>query len=80
MRPGGVVAVQEVDWLSWQCEPALPAWTALREVLRALWHSRGLDPDIGRRLPTLLRAGRAVRGGGDRRAPASTAPVIRTGA
>ena len=56
VRPGGVVAVQEVDWLSWQCEPALPEWTALREVLRSLWHSRGLDPDIGRRLPTLLRA------------------------
>jgi SAM-dependent methyltransferase len=57
VRPGGVVVVQEVDWLSWQCEPALPAWTALRAVLRDLWHSRGLDPEIGRRLPALLRAG-----------------------
>jgi SAM-dependent methyltransferase len=56
VRPGGTVAVQEVDWLSWQCEPGLPAWTALREILRGLWHSRWLDPDIGRRLPTLLRA------------------------
>ena len=27
VRPGGTVAVQEVDWLSWQCEPAHPAWT-----------------------------------------------------
>jgi len=56
VRPGGAVAVQEVDWLSWQCEPGLPAWTALREVLLGLWHSRGLDPEIGRRLPLLLRA------------------------
>ena len=30
VRPGGTVAVQEVDWLSWQCEPAHPAWTRLR--------------------------------------------------
>ncbi len=65
VRPGGAVVVQEVDWLSWQCEPGLPAWAALRDVLRGLWHSRGLDPEIGRRLPTLLRDGRVVRGGGD---------------
>jgi SAM-dependent methyltransferase len=56
VRPGGAVVVQEVDWLSWQCEPGLPAWAALRDILRGLWHSRGLDPEIGRRLPTLLRA------------------------
>ena len=56
VRPSGTVAVQEVDWLSWQCEPALPAWTELRELLTRLWHSRGLDPCIGRRLPSLLRA------------------------
>jgi SAM-dependent methyltransferase len=56
VRPGGAVVVQEVDWLSWQCEPGLPAWAALRDVLLDLWHSRGLDPEIGRRLPTLLRS------------------------
>jgi SAM-dependent methyltransferase len=56
VRPSGTVAVQEVDWLSWQCEPGLPAWAELRDVLTRLWHSRGLDPCIGRRLPALLRA------------------------
>ncbi len=55
VRPGGAVVVQEVDWLSWQCEPALPAWTALRDVLLRVWHSRGLDPELGRRLHALLR-------------------------
>jgi SAM-dependent methyltransferase len=71
VRAGGTVAVQEVDWLSWQCEPDLPAWGALRDVLLALWHSRGHDPCIGRRLPGMLRAaglrevGTAVHGGID---------------
>jgi SAM-dependent methyltransferase len=54
VRPGGTVAVQEVDWLSWQCEPAHPAWTRLRTILTRLWHSRNLDPFIGRRLPAML--------------------------
>jgi SAM-dependent methyltransferase len=54
VRPGGTVAVQEVDWLSWQCEPAHPAWTRLRTILTGLWHSRNLDPFIGRRLPAML--------------------------
>jgi hypothetical protein len=55
VRPGGTVAAQEVDWLSWECEPPHPAWTALRALLRELWESQGLDPHIGRRLPQLLR-------------------------
>ena len=59
VRPGGTVAVQEVDWLSWQCEPAHPAWTELREILTRLWRSRDLDPTIGRRLPAHARVGRA---------------------
>jgi SAM-dependent methyltransferase len=71
VRPGGTVAVQEADWLSWQCEPEVPAWTALRNLLVALWHADRLDPFIGRRLPCMLRAaglrevGTAVHGGID---------------
>lgn len=55
VRSGGTVAIQESDWLSWQCEPDIPAWGELRDVLLALWHSHGLDPCIGRRLPAMLR-------------------------
>lgn len=54
VRPGGTVALQEVDWLSWQCEPPHPAWDTLRSLLLALWNSRGFDPCLGRRLPRLL--------------------------
>jgi SAM-dependent methyltransferase len=56
VRPGGVVAVQEVDWLSWTCEPPHPAWDRLREANEAVWRDRGGDVYIGRRLPGLLRA------------------------
>ena len=56
VRPGGTVAVQEVDWLSWQCEPAHPAWTELKAILTRLWHSRDLDPTVGRRLPAMLES------------------------
>lgn len=54
LRPGGVVAVQEVDWLSWQCEPPHPAWDELRDALRQRWNRNRFDPCIGRRLPRLL--------------------------
>jgi SAM-dependent methyltransferase len=55
VRPGGTVAVQEVDWMSWQCHPNHPAWGRLRDLLTILWRSQALDPCIGRRLPSLLR-------------------------
>ena len=52
-RPGGHVAVQDVDWLSWTCAPAHPAWDRLTAVAAAAWSG---DVCIGRRLPALLRA------------------------
>jgi ubiquinone/menaquinone biosynthesis C-methylase UbiE len=55
-RPGGTVAVQEIDWVTWQCEPPHPAWVALRDLLHQLWASRGFDPYLGRRLPRMLAA------------------------
>jgi hypothetical protein len=51
-RPGGCVALQESDLLSWACEPAHPAWSELRDRLAAVWNG---DVFIGRRLPGLLR-------------------------
>ena len=55
VRPGGMVALEEVDWISWICQPAHPAWDRLRDALRDLRARRGLDVHIGRRLPGLLR-------------------------
>jgi ubiquinone/menaquinone biosynthesis C-methylase UbiE len=55
VRPGGWVAIEEVDTCSWICEPAHPAWTELLDALNGAWCAAGQDPFIGRRLPALLR-------------------------
>ena len=56
VRPGGVVAVQDVDQVPWLCEPPHAAWDALIGAFLQVWHANGLDPMIGHRLPALLRA------------------------
>lgn len=56
VRTGGVVAVEEVDWVSWVCQPPHPAWDRLRDAIREFTRRQGLDMHIGRRLPELLRA------------------------
>ena len=55
VRPGGVVALQDVDRCSWVCDPPHPAWTTLLTALNTAWTQDGADPFIGRRLPGLLR-------------------------
>lgn len=55
VRPGGWVAVQNVDWMIWTCEPPHLAWERLLDAVNALRGSAGLDVFIGRRLPALLR-------------------------
>jgi len=56
VRPGGTVAVQDVDWISRICEPAHPAWDRIVAVIAELWRLNGMDVRIGRRLPRLLRS------------------------
>jgi ubiquinone/menaquinone biosynthesis C-methylase UbiE len=53
-RPGGVVAVQDVDNAGWTCHPPHPAWSQLVEGMRAVWNGDLLL--TGRRLPGLLRS------------------------
>lgn len=52
-RPGGYVAAQDVDWISWTCIPQHPDWDRLTTVAAAAWSG---DVRTGRRLPALLRA------------------------
>lgn len=53
VRPGGFIALQDLDVISWACEPPHPAWDTLRDALLA---DCAGDPHIGRRLPALLRS------------------------
>jgi hypothetical protein len=55
-RPGGYVALQDLDAISFACEPPHPAWDRLLTTWVAAERSAGLDPFIGRRLPGFLRA------------------------
>lgn len=56
VEPGGIVVLQDVDVYSWICEPAHPAWNRLFSIFETLYRSDGKDPNVGRRLPGLLRA------------------------
>lgn len=56
VRPGGLVALEDIDQVSWLCYPPHPAWDALLALFQRLLQDAGLDLFIGRRLPELLRA------------------------
>jgi ubiquinone/menaquinone biosynthesis C-methylase UbiE len=55
VRPGGVVALHEADWIAHVCDPPLPAWDKLRQVLDNYAEAKGMDLYVGRRIPRLLR-------------------------
>ncbi len=65
VRPGGQVAVQDVDWISWTCVPEHPDWDRLADAVGAAWSG---DVRIGRRLPGMLRAAGLVDVGVEARA------------
>jgi len=56
LRPGGTLAVEDNDNVSWLCHPEHPSWTILRDAFFAAFHANGGDLFVGRRLPGLLRA------------------------
>jgi ubiquinone/menaquinone biosynthesis C-methylase UbiE len=55
LRPGGTIALQDVDNVSWLCQPAHPSWDVLLNAFHTVFQAAGGDPFIGRRLPVLLR-------------------------
>ncbi len=56
VRPGGVVAVEDVFTDTLRSEPATPALDDLRRIYGATVRAHGGDPTIGPRLPRLFRA------------------------
>jgi SAM-dependent methyltransferase len=54
-RPGGLVLVEDPDWLVFDAQPLPPAFGALHRAARdAYVASAGYDPNLGSRLPDLL--------------------------
>jgi ubiquinone/menaquinone biosynthesis C-methylase UbiE len=53
--PGGAIALEDIDNVSWLCEPEHPSWVALLRVFHDVFRAGGGDPFVGRRLPALLR-------------------------
>jgi SAM-dependent methyltransferase len=56
VRPGGVVALHEADFVAHLCDPPLPAWSRLVQALETYAQVNGNDMFIGRCVPRLLRA------------------------
>jgi ubiquinone/menaquinone biosynthesis C-methylase UbiE len=56
LRPGGTVALEDVDNVSWLCQPAHPSWDILLNAFHTVFHAGGGDGFVGRRLPVLLHA------------------------
>lgn len=56
LRPGGMVALEDVDNVSWLCQPAHPSWDVLLNAFHTVFHAGSGDGFVGRRLPVLLHA------------------------
>jgi ubiquinone/menaquinone biosynthesis C-methylase UbiE len=56
LRPGGTIALEDVDTVSWLCQPEHPSWDVLLNAFHSVFHAAGGDRFIGRKLPVLLRA------------------------
>jgi SAM-dependent methyltransferase len=52
--PGGAIALEDIDNVSWLCQPEHASWTALIAAFHTVFRAGGGDPFIGRRLPGIL--------------------------
>lgn len=55
LAPGGVLVVEDIDFTGHFCEPSNKAFWRYVELYTAVVQARGCDPNIGPRLPGLLR-------------------------
>jgi SAM-dependent methyltransferase len=56
LRPGGTIALQEYDRISYACYPEHPSWTILSGAYREAFEANGGTTSTGRSLPNLLRS------------------------
>ncbi|MDC0716179.1 methyltransferase domain-containing protein [Nannocystis bainbridge] len=55
LRPGGVLASHEADYLPHLCDPPSPAWDRLFEIFQAYSRAKGVDLFVGRKIHRMLR-------------------------
>jgi hypothetical protein len=55
VRPGGMIASYEADYLPHTCDPPSPAWNRLFEVFEAYSRAHGIDLFVGRRTHRMPR-------------------------
>lgn len=57
LKPGGVFAVQDyVNWAALTLSPASDAFLRVMPAVGASWRSHGGDPQIGQKLPAMMKA------------------------
>jgi SAM-dependent methyltransferase len=56
LRPGGTIAIQEFDFVSFACEPDHPSWNILFSIWCDAFHAAGGNLFVGRSLARLLRS------------------------
>jgi SAM-dependent methyltransferase len=57
LKPGGLAVLEDIDYGGYFVYPDSPAFQRYHELYCAAVRRRGGDPDIGRRLPSLLKEG-----------------------
>ena len=55
LRPGGIIALEDVDDISYTCVPLHPSWTALLDAFHVAFHANGGNAYVGRELVGFLR-------------------------
>jgi ubiquinone/menaquinone biosynthesis C-methylase UbiE len=55
LKPGGTIALQDYDRISYACYPEHPSWTALSNAYSEAFEANGGTISTGRSLPRLLR-------------------------
>jgi hypothetical protein len=56
LRPGGTIAIQEFDFVSFACDPDHPSWNILFGIWCDAFHAAGGNLFVGRSLARLLRS------------------------
>jgi ubiquinone/menaquinone biosynthesis C-methylase UbiE len=56
LKPGGTIAIEEFDFVSFACDPDHPSWNLLFKVWCDAFNASGGNLSIGRSLARLLRA------------------------